>query len=219
MGHHVPFEEKPLSRPQNIVSTAQSLKEPEPFRSFRRLFEEAQAQGIPDPEAMTLSTVDPQGRPWARVVLMKSFDPRGFVFYTNLESRKGIQIAACPDVFLNFFWRALHAQVCVAGVAEPVTEEEADAYFATRPRTSQLGAWASKQSRPLSGMSRLLTDVAKLEARYLGRPVPRPAHWSGFRVVPHYFEIWKGKAFRLHDRTIYERQADGEWSAAQRLYP
>jgi len=189
-----------------------------PFESFGKLFAKAESSGMQDPNAVTLSTVDESGIPWARIVLMKSFDHHGFVFYTNLESRKGRQIADEPRVCLSFFWRRLQAQAIISGTAQKVSDEEADAYFATRPRTSQLGAWASDQSRPLSGRGRLMADVARLEARYFGRAVPRPPHWSGFRVVPNYFEIWSGGAFRLHDRTVYHRQADSTWSQ-EMLYP
>ena len=189
-----------------------------PFERFRRLFDKAEATDMRDPNAMSVSTVDAEGRPWARMVLLKSFDHRGFVFYTNLESRKGRQIAHEPRVCLSFFWRELYAQAIIAGVAEKVSDEEADAYFATRPRTSQLGAWASKQSRPMAGKAKLLAGVASLEAKYLGRPVPRPPHWSGFRVVPNSFELWHGGAFRLHDREIFELQPDGGWQRTT-LYP
>jgi pyridoxamine 5'-phosphate oxidase len=170
-----------------------------------------------DPNAMLVSSVDADGRPSARTVLLKSFDDQGFVFYTNYESRKGRQILANPNVSLHFFWRELERQVGIEGVAERVTDEEADAYFATRPRGSQLGAWASRQSRPMPSRATLLAEVAKVEARYLGRSVPRPPHWSGFRVVPRRFEFWVAGRFRLHDRTVFERE-DGGWRS-QKLYP
>lgn len=189
----------------------------EPFARFREVYEEAVATGMVDPNAMTLSTVDPSGQPSSRVVLLKSFDESGFVFYTNFESRKGREILGNPRVSLGFYWREVGKQVIVLGTAERVSDEEADAYFATRPRGSQLGAWASQQSRPLPGRAHLLAEVAKLEARWLGRPVPRPPQWSGFRVVPHWIEIWVAGAFRLHDRTAYERVPAG-WRVSK-LYP
>lgn len=189
----------------------------EPFDRFREVLAEAEGTGMVDANAMVVSSVGPEGQPSSRVVLLKGVDDRGFVFYTNLESRKGREIRSHPKVSLSFFWRELGRQVVVLGTAERVSDEEADAYFATRHRTSQLGAWASQQSRPLSSRAHLVAEVAKLEARYLGRPVPRPAHWSGFRVIPHWIEFWVNGTFRLHDRTVYER-VEGGWRVV-RLYP
>jgi len=190
---------------------------PEPFARFHEVLAEAEATGMPNPNAMSLATVDPAGQPSSRMVLLKGFDERGFVFYTNLESRKGQEIRGNSRVSLNFYWRQLEKQVVVLGTVEPVSNEEADAYFATRHRSSQLGAWASQQSRPLSSKAHLVAEVAKLEARYLGRPIPRPPHWSGFRVVPHWIELWVSGTFRLHDRTVYERVPEG-WRVTKR-YP
>lgn len=189
----------------------------DPIARFRELFAQAEATGMADPNAMVLSTVDGEGQPSARVVLLKEVDARGFVFYTNLESQKGREIAANPRVSLTFFWRDLDRQVRVEGRAEPVDPEEADAYFASRPRGSQLGAWASHQSQPMPSRARLLADVARFEARWLARAIPRPPHWSGFRVVPSRIEIWAAGAFRLHDRTLYVRDGDG-WRV-ETLYP
>jgi len=190
----------------------------EPFDVFREIYDEAVGHGMTDPNAMVVSSVDAEGQPSSRVVLLKSFDEKGFVFYTNLESRKGREIQAHPKVSLDFYWRELGRQVVVLGTAEPVSDEEADAYFATRHRSSQLGAWVSRQSRPLvGGRGHLLAEVARLEAHYLGGKIPRPPHWSGFRVVPHWIEIWIAGKFRLHDRTAYERRGDG-W-ARTKLYP
>lgn len=189
----------------------------EPFERFRDILDEVTATGMTDANAMVVSSVDSAGQPSSRVVLLKGWDERGFVFYTNFESRKGREILANPRVSLNLWWRDLGKQVVVLGAAEPVSDEEADAYFATRPRTSQLGAWASRQSRPMSGRAHLLAEVASLEVRWLGRPVPRPPLWSGFRVVPSSIEIWIAGAFRLHDRTVYERVPEG-WRATA-LYP
>ncbi len=189
----------------------------EPFERFREVLSEAEATGMADPNAMVVSTVDPEGQPSSRTVLLKGFDERGFVFYTNYESRKGREILGNPRISLSFYWRELGKQVVVLGTAERVRDEEADAYFATRPRTSQLGAWASQQSQPLPGKAHLLAEVAKLEARHLGRPIPRPPHWSGFRIIPHWIEIWISGTFRLHDRTVYERLPEG-WRVTKR-YP
>lgn len=189
----------------------------DPIARFRALFERAEATDMVDPNAMVVSTVDALGRPSSRVVLLKSFDERGFVFYTNLESRKGGEIAANPHVCLNFFWRELDRQVRVRGRAEPVDREEADAYFASRPRDSQLGAWASRQSRPLADRRQLLDRIAEHEARFANEPVPRPPFWSGFRVVPSSIEIWAAGEARLHERVVYEKTVDG-WTATT-LYP
>lgn len=189
----------------------------EPFARFNEFLSEAEATGMSNPNAMVVSTVDPEGQPSSRVVLLKGFDERGFVFYTNYESRKGQEILGHPKVSLNFYWRQLDKQVVVLGTAERVSDEEADAYFATRPRGSQLGAWVSQQSRPLPSRAHLVTEVARLEAHYLGRTIPRPPHWSGFRVVPHWIELWISGAFRLHDRTVYERVPEG-WKVTKR-YP
>jgi pyridoxamine 5'-phosphate oxidase len=196
---------------------AETVPLPEPFARFREVLAEAEATDMPNPNAMSVATVDADGQPSLRQVLLKGCDERGFVFYTNLESRKGREILGNPKVSLNFYWRQLDKQVIVLGTAEPVTAEEADAYFASRHRSSQLGAWASQQSRPLSGRAHLVAEVAKLEARYLGRSIPRPPYWSGFRVVPHWIEFWVSGAFRLHDRTVYERVEEG-WRVTQR-YP
>jgi pyridoxamine 5'-phosphate oxidase len=188
-----------------------------PLDRFAEVYERAVAAEIKHPNAMAVSTVGEGGQPSARMVLLKDFDERGFTFYTNLESRKGIQLQASPRAALNFYWREIDVQVSIEGPVELVSDEEADAYFATRPRGSQLGAWASQQSRPLSGRVRLLAEVAKVEAKYLGGAVPRPPHWSGFRVVPERYEFWEAQAFRLHDRTLYQR-TDAGW-VSTRLYP
>lgn len=188
-----------------------------PFEVFRQVFSTACDSGVVDPNAMILSTVNAQGAPSSRVVLLKGFDENGFVFYTNLESRKGREIAANRKVALLLFWRDLHRQVRIEGQAEAVTASEADAYFASRPLGSQVGAWASQQSRPLPGRAHLVLEVAKVAARFRGKKVDRPPHWSGFRVVPHYFEFWKAGAFRLHERDVFERAGEG-WKSSV-LYP
>ena len=166
---------------------------------------------------MVVSSADASGRPSSRVVLLKHFDGAGFVFYTNLESRKGKEILARSDVSLNFFWREPKEQVSIFGRAERVDDAEADAYFATRSRNSQLGAWASQQSRPLESREQLLADFDRVTERFAGREVPRPPHWTGFRVVPRRFEFWVAREHRLHDRVFYERDGDS-WEVG-RLYP
>lgn len=189
----------------------------DPIERFRDIFDRASATGMVNPNAMVLSTRGAEGGVSSRVVLLKGFDESGFVFYTNLESRKAVDLAADPVVSLNFYWREIGRQVSIEGTVEPVSPEEADAYFATRPRQSQLGAWVSRQSRPLSSRFALLREVVRTEARHLGRSIPRPPHWSGFRVLPSRFEFWVEGPFRLHDRTSFEK-IDGGWSVTK-LYP
>jgi pyridoxamine 5'-phosphate oxidase len=189
----------------------------EPFRLFDTWFQEAKAKEPNDPEAMTLATVGADGMPSVRMVLLKGVDPRGFVFYTNYESRKGQQLLAHPQAALCFHWKSLRRSVRVEGVAERTSPEEADAYFASRPRSSQIGAWASDQSRPLEGRFALEARVAKFTAKFAIGPVPRPPHWSGFRISPSRIEFWEDRPFRLHDRLVYTRDAEG-W-ATTRLYP
>lgn len=190
----------------------------DPFEIFADALRAAEGTGIKDPNAMAVSSVGADGRPSSRMVLLKDFDEHGFVFYTNYESRKGREIQANPNVCLHFFWRELGMQVLVEGPANPVSDEEADAYFATRPHGSQVGAWASRQSRPLKGRAELLAAVAEVKLKHPGR-VPRPPHWSGFRISPTRFEFWKDQPFRLHDRTAFARaDASSPWETSK-LFP
>ncbi len=191
----------------------------DPFQRFATWYAEA-VKAIPkDPNSMVLSTVGEAGRPSARVVLLKGFDTRGFVFYTNLESRKGRELASHPAASLTFHFSPLGRQVRVEGYVEMVTPEEADAYFATRPRGSQVGAWASTQSAPLPSRETLLARVAEVEATYKGKPIPRPAYWSGYRLVPDRIEFWMGRENRLHEREVFERAAPNSPWTVQHLYP
>lgn len=170
-----------------------------------------------DPNAMTLATSTPEGRPSARIVLLKSADRDGFVFYTNTQSRKGDELAANPFVALLFHWKTFGRQIRIEGRAEPVRQAEADAYFASRPRLSRLGAWASDQSRPLPTRVDLETRLDEADSRYPDADIPRPPHWSGFRVRPQKFEFWQDMPFRLHDRTVFTQVA-GTWQIGK-LYP
>ncbi|MFN3964898.1 pyridoxamine 5'-phosphate oxidase [Silanimonas lenta] len=191
----------------------------EAIATFRTLLAEATAAGDPEPTAMTVATADARGRPSARTVLLKHVDEQGFVFYTNFDSRKGRQLAANPQAALLFLWKTLReqVQVKVEGTVEPVTAAEADAYFASRPRESQIGAWASLQSQTLDSRETLERRIAEFSAKFEGGPVPRPPHWSGFRVVPEMIEFWYGAKFRLHERQRYAR-IEGRWTKRM-LYP
>lgn len=201
-------------------ASSPAAADPGPFARFGELLERARATDLPEPTAMALSTVDPEGRPSSRMVLLKDFDERGFVFYTNLGSRKAREIAGNPWVALCFHWQPLEVQVRVEGRAEPVTPDEADAYYASRPRGSRIGAWASRQSEELPARATLEERIRETEARFPGDEVPRPPFWSGFRVVPDRIELWFGRPSRLHDRDVYTRDpaAPGGWSLRQ-LYP
>lgn len=194
------------------------LPEGDPIHLFGEWLAEAGKSEPNDPNAMTVSTVDESGMPDSRMVLLKDVDSRGFVFYTNLESAKGRELAANPKAALLFHWKSLRRQVRVRGLVEPVSEAEADAYFASRARHSQLGAWASDQSRPLPDRLALERRVAEMGLKYglIGK-VPRPPHWSGFRIVPQIIEFWRDRPFRLHERLVYER-VDGAWTTS-RLFP
>jgi len=190
-----------------------------PFQLFTDWFTEAKRTEPADPNAMTLATVDAAGMPDARIVLLKSYDPQGFVFYTNYHSQKGAELEANPQACLNFHWKSLQRQVRLRGRVEKVTPAEADGYFVTRPRLSKLGAWASDQSRPLADRSVLEARLAEAEARFPTADVPRPPHWSGFRLVPQHFEFWREMPYRLHDRLIFARAGEnGAWETS-RLFP
>ena len=192
----------------------------DPLQRFLALLEKARAnKQIVEPTAMTLATVDASGRPSARLVLLKDADEDGLVFYTNLDSRKGREALARPDVALVFWWGPLESQVRFEGRAERVSDEEADAYFATRARGSQLGAWASAQSRPLASRGELEAQLAEVTEKFEGMPVPRPPHWSGLRVRPLSIEFWRSRPNRLHERELYTREKPGAPWSVQLLNP
>jgi len=188
-----------------------------PFDVFQEWLAEAEASEPNDPTAMSLATVDAAGNPSVRMILLKGVDERGFAFYTNFESRKGRELLACPRAALCFHWKSLRKQVRIEGPVEIVSDAEADAYFHSRARVSQIGAVASDQSRPLNSRATLEAKVAEIEAKLKGAEVPRPPNWSGFRVVPQAIEFWKDGAFRLHDRILFQRQGL-DWTT-ERLYP
>jgi pyridoxamine 5'-phosphate oxidase len=197
-----------------------ALPNDDPIARFEKLLAEAKripVDRLPEPTAFALGTVDADGQPSVRIVLLKAVDPRGFVFYTNFESRKGRELLGQRRAAMCFHWQLLETQVRVEGPVETVSDEEADAYFASRARGSQLGAWASIQSRPMTDAGDLDRRVAEVEARFRDAPVPRPPYWSGFRVLPERIEFWKNMPSRLHVRHVYTRHGN-TWSVSQ-LYP
>ena len=193
------------------------LPEGDPIALFETWFNAAAKSEVNDPNAMTLATVDADGAPDARMVLLKGVDAAGFTFFTNTQSAKGLELAAHPTAALVFHWKSLRRQVRVRGAVEPVTEVEADDYFATRARPAQIGAWASAQSRELPDRLALEKKIVEVGLRFGLGKVTRPPHWSGYRVIPHTLEFWRDRPFRLHERLVFERSGDG-WTT-KRLFP
>jgi pyridoxamine 5'-phosphate oxidase len=189
-----------------------------PFKQFQVWFSEAVAAQLPEPNAMTLATISPGGRPSARMVLLKDFDEKGFTFYTNYGSAKGKHLSETPWAALVFWWVQLERQVRIEGRVEKVSPQESDEYFCSRPETSQLGAWASNQSQVIESREVLEKQFTQLKEKYTGQAIPRPPHWGGFRVIPDVIEFWQGRPSRLHDRLCYRLLEDGFWHI-ERLSP
>ncbi len=201
-----------LRRDYHLQELSETEADLDPIAQFANWFETAIKAQVPDPNGMTLATVGLTGKPASRVVLLKGFDRQGFVFYTNYHSRKSQELEAHPWAALNFWWVALERQVRIEGRAEKVSAVESDAYFHSRPRDSQLGAWASPQSEVISDRQVLEQSLFDLEEKYAGQElIPRPDHWGGWRIVPEAIEFWQGRSSRLHDRLLYQLQTDGTW--------
>lgn len=192
--------------------------DPDPFAQFDRWYRHAAASGLPLWDGMAVSTATRTARPSSRVMLLKGFDQRGFVFFTNYQSRKSAELNENPFAALLFWWPTLDRQIRIEGGTEPVTARESDEYFATRPRGSQLGAWASNQSEVIPDRDTLVRRLEEVERKYAGKAVPRPSYWGGFRLKPEVFEFWQNQTERLHDRLRYRRGRDGEW-IIERLAP
>jgi pyridoxamine 5'-phosphate oxidase len=209
----------PTMEHQSRLTSGDFTDAGEPFELFSEWFKDAVASEPNDPNAMALATVDQDGLPDVRMVLLKGFDSTGFVFYTHIASQKGRELAANPKAALLFHWKSLRRQIRIRGAVTPVTDAEADEYFATRPKQAQIGAWASKQSQPLESRFAFEQAIAKEAAKHLVGAVPRPPGWSGYRVNPLAMEFWHDRPFRLHDRIEFRREsADGTWIKT-RLYP
>ncbi|MGI9464893.1 MAG: pyridoxamine 5'-phosphate oxidase [Aestuariivirgaceae bacterium] len=204
---------------QVITAAPDFAEADEPFNLFAEWLKEAWKSEPNDANAMSLATVDADGVPNVRMVLLKGHDAAGFVFYTNYESQKGTEILATMKAAANFHWKSLRRQVRLRGEVEKVSDAEADDYFASRPRDSRIGAWASQQSRPLESRFALEKAVAKFAAKHAIGKVPRPPYWSGFRIIPSYIEFWHDRPFRLHDRIVFRRKSATEAWTKQRLYP
>ncbi|NEP00597.1 MAG: pyridoxamine 5'-phosphate oxidase [Symploca sp. SIO2E9] len=207
-----------LRRDYTLKGLSEKDIHPNPFEQFQTWFEQALAAKLPEPNAMTIATATPEGKPFARMVLLKDYDERGFVFYTNYESRKGQHLQKNPWAALTFWWAQLERQIRITGQVEQVSPPESDRYFHSRPKASQIAAWASHQSQVISSRQVLEQRLQQLKDKYENQEIPRPPYWGGFRVIPQEIEFWQGRESRLHDRLLYRRQDDGAWDI-QRLCP
>lgn len=207
-----------LRKDYSLEGLSKNEVDPNPFIQFKKWFEQALAAQLPEPNAMTLATATPDGKPSARMVLLKDFDERGFVFFTNYNSRKGQELTANPQAALVFWWAELERQVRILGLVERVSEAESDYYFESRPANSRLGAWASEQSEVIPSREFLEQRMQELQIKYENQEIPRPPYWGGFRVIPNEIEFWQGRSSRLHDRLLYTSLEDGNWQI-ERLSP
>lgn len=207
-----------LRKDYGLMGLSEKDLYPEPIKQFEKWFTESANAGILEPNAFTLSTVSAVGIPTSRIVLLRNFDARGFTFYSNYESKKGSDIQANSNVSMNFFWPDLERQIRITGTAEKLSRMESMDYFKSRPRLSQIGAWASEQSQPLASREILETKIAEIEKRFEGKDVEIPPFWGGYCVVPNSIEFWQGRPGRLHDRLRYTKQEDGTW-IIERLNP
>ncbi|AUT03764.1 pyridoxamine 5'-phosphate oxidase [Nostoc sp. CENA543] len=207
-----------LRKDYSLEGLSKNEVDPNPFIQFKKWFEQALAAQLPEPNAMTLATTTLDGKPSARMVLLKDFDERGFVLFTNYNSRKGQELTINPQAALVFWWAELERQVRILGCVERVSEAESDYYFETRPAKSRLGAWASEQSQVIPNREFLEQRMQELQSKYENQEIPRPPHWGGFRVIPSEIEFWQGRSSRLHDRLLYTLTENGNWQI-ERLSP
>jgi pyridoxamine 5'-phosphate oxidase len=207
-----------LRKDYTLQGLSETDADPNPFKQFQIWFDQALAAQLPEPNAMTLATATSDGKPSARMVLLKNFDERGFVFYTNYKSHKGQELADNPQAALVFWWAELERQVRIEGRVEKVSDQESDEYFHSRPLNSRLGAWVSEQSQAIASREFLELRLQELKTQYENQDVPRPTHWGGFRVIPIVIEFWQGRPSRLHDRLNYRRVDDDNW-LIERLSP
>ncbi|WP_341527506.1 pyridoxamine 5'-phosphate oxidase [Nostoc sp. UHCC 0302] len=207
-----------LRKDYTLQGLSKTEIDPNPFIQFKKWFDQALAAQLPEPNAMTIATATPDGKPSARMVLLKDFDQRGFVFFTNYNSHKGQELAKNPHAALVFWWAELERQVRISGTVEKVSENESDGYFDSRPANSRLGAWVSNQSEVIASRELLEQRLQEFQSKYENQEIPRPPHWGGLRVIPTQIEFWQGRSSRLHDRLLYTRLDDSSWKI-ERLSP